>query len=445
MGPVTRWVDDHVFIRILRSQLGEYNRLRRQWKDALERCQTNSRVWFNGGELADGNAFELFEGCEFPLQDLSSSSPRPSGDGEYTYTLADVFGLSSRLNIPWEPTKVAPFARSNTYFGFVWDVQEKTAALPREKADKYLGAIAEWNEKPRHQLEEVRRLYGKLLHASLVVPSGRARLVGLERALGLAYRRPFLPLHPPRSVPDELEWWTRRLRQPVIKRSVIIPDSLTDISAFSDASTGAGIGIVIGDRWRAWRLLPGWRTRNGQRDIGWAEAVGFLLLVLAATKLVPAGTPLRVWGDNEGVVKAWRNRRSRNSATNRVFQLALDHLEDQGFDDRIFPAYVPTDKNPADGPSRGVFPPAQLLLPPVDVPSLLTPYIIDALAPRSPEEVALHLHGETSTSTCGVEQGHCESEDEFWPSAEDDMAALADAVTGDGGDDTGVRPDRSTP
>ena len=337
-----------------------------------------------------------------------------------------------------EPSKVAPFARSNTYFGFVWDVQEKTAALPRTKADKYLEAIAEWNEKPKHGVDEVRRLYGKLLHASLVVPSGRARLVGLERALGLACARPFLPLRPPRSVPGELEWWTERLQRPVIKRSVVIPDALTDVGAFSDASTGTGIGIIVGSRWRAWRLLPGWRMRDGQRDIGWAEAVGFLLLILTVTKLVPAGTPLRFWGDNDGVVRAWRNRRSRNAATNRVFQLALDHLEEHGFGGCAFPAYVPTDKNPADGPSRGIFPPSHLLLPPVDLPPSLAPYIIDALQPRSPEEVTPLHKGEACAATSGSQQWSGESEDGFWPSVEDDMAALADAVTGDGRDEVDV-------
>ncbi|KAJ3494034.1 hypothetical protein NMY22_g20129 [Coprinellus aureogranulatus] len=368
MGPVTRWVDDHIFIRILRRYLAEYNKHRGEWRAMVEdrgRHQTNSRIWYGGGELADGETFELFEGCEFPLRDLSSASPRSVEDADYAYALSDVFDLSARLGVPWEPTKVVPFSKSATYFGFVWDVQEKTAALPREKADKYLAAIEEWNREPKHRLEEVRRLYGKLLHASLVLPSGRARLVGLERALGLAFNRPFFPLRPPKQVRGELEWWATCLQGPTLKRSVVIPDALLDIGAFSDASTGTGIGIVVGDRWRAWRLLPGWRTRGGQRDIGWAEAVGFLFLILTVTKLVPAGTPLRLWGDNEGVVKAWRNRRSRNAATNGVFKLALDHLEEHGFDGCVYARLCPNGAEPCRRPLLEVSTPStQLLLPP---------------------------------------------------------------------------------
>lgn len=54
------------------------------------------------------------------------------------------------------------------------------------------------------------------------------------------------------------------------------PATVTDSNAFSNASSGVGISIVISSQWRVWHLIPGWNVED--RDIGWAEAVGFELL-----------------------------------------------------------------------------------------------------------------------------------------------------------------------
>ena len=90
------------------------------------------------------------------------------------------------------------------------------------------------------------------------------------------------------------------------------PLSVVTLDAFCDASSGSGVAVVVGDRWRAWRLLPGWQA-NG-RDIGWAEAVGFELL--ARTVLTLPGRPAAfcLQCDNQGVVEAWRKGFSRNAA-----------------------------------------------------------------------------------------------------------------------------------
>ncbi|KAJ3539580.1 hypothetical protein NMY22_g4671 [Coprinellus aureogranulatus] len=152
------------------------------------------------------------------------------------------------------------------------------------------------------------------------------------------------------------------------------------------------------------------------------------------TKLVPAGTPLRLWGDNEGVIKAWRNCWSRNATTNGVFQLALDFLEENGFDGCVYTSYVQTKQNPADSPSRHIYPSTQLLLPPVSVPPDLSPYLVNTTSATAgsfayEDPPSTHADG-------GGEQ--CEGEDGLWPSSEDDMAALTDTVAGDGGDDIDV-------
>ena len=74
-----------------------------------------------------------------------------------------------------------------------------------------------------------------------------------------------------------------------------------DCDAYSDASSGFGISITIGDKWHVWRLLPGWKSDGC--DIGWAEAIGFELLTLFVLSSSSDSTHFKVYGDNKGVVE----------------------------------------------------------------------------------------------------------------------------------------------
>src|SRR5882757_6862830 len=106
------------------------------------------------------------------------------------------------------------------------------------------------------------KLYGKLLHACAVVPAGRAYLTSLEKFMAIFGNHPFMPHSPPCSTRDDLFWWKQTLSRSHISRSIPGPKIILDIAAYSDASSETGIGITIGDRWRAWRLLPGWKENR---------------------------------------------------------------------------------------------------------------------------------------------------------------------------------------
>jgi len=139
--------------------------------------------------------------------------------------------------------------------------------------------IKEWQQKRQHPLIEIQKLFRKLLHVSSVVPAGRAYLTSLERMLA-SYTRgenPLCPHTPPADTNDDLRWWKETLTTPDLSRPIPGPSPVVNPFAFSDASSGVGIGIIIGTHWRAWRLLPGWKAQG--RDIGWAEAIRFELLV----------------------------------------------------------------------------------------------------------------------------------------------------------------------
>ncbi|OBZ77375.1 hypothetical protein A0H81_02563 [Grifola frondosa] len=395
MGPVTKWVDDHTFIRILIAFIEEYNRRREGWHRRIAtaggRHHNGGRIWYGGEILPDGRTEEFDEDMFFPIRDLSNNSPRPEKDANFSYNLQDVDEMSARLGIPWQREKDADFAEEFTYTGFVWNIRSQTVALSLAKKDKYLNAIREWQKSRTHTLREVQQLYGKLLHASLVMPAGRAYLTSLEAMLTIFGDRPFMPRTPPTMTPDDLQWWLETLSNPTVARRIPGPIDVIDLSAYSDASSEVGIGIFIRGWWRAWRLLPGWK-RDG-RDIGWAEAVGFELLIRTIIQVGIAEPHFKVYGNNIGVVEGWWNGRSRNVQVNKVFRHVHAIMADA--DAVVHSRYVASASNPADGPSRGVFPSTDFLLPAIAIPAALIPLIVSFDAPLSDAESSLRQAGKS--------------------------------------------------
>lgn len=397
LGPLAKWVDDHLFFRILREFMEEYNRLRKEVHVALA----------TGGSRQS-------EDCRFQLRDLSQSSPRAIIDEKFTFAFADIDRVSQPLGIPWEPSKDTAFAYEALFLGLLWGLPKLSVELSPAKKGKYLAAIEEWRSQKTHVLLDVQKLYGKLLHASLVVRMGRAYLTSLETMLGICHSCPFVPHHSVRHLNDDLNWWSLKLTESFVGKTISQPRTLVDIRAFSDASSTVGIAIVINGYWRAWTLRPGWQTLNGQRDIGWAEGVGFDLLTLAildARREQPFNH-FRVFCDNQGIVNGWRNGRSRNWATNLVFRRIYDRLECISPNVSFHLCYVPSADNPADGPSRGVFPPRHLLLPPLVLPGDLSTFLIDAdLSPRRPNTTVNRV---SLNREAGVDELVDEADDGEW-------------------------------
>ena len=118
--------------------------------------------------------------------------------------------------------------------------------LPDEKKAKYLAAIEEWKAKRMHNLLETQKLYGKLSHAALVIPAGRAHLTNLEAMLTSFNGNPFLPHTPPQGNQDDLAWWQSRLWRASISIPIPSPCPLIEHRAFSDASSGFSVAITVG-------------------------------------------------------------------------------------------------------------------------------------------------------------------------------------------------------
>jgi hypothetical protein len=271
IGPLDKWVDDHLFIRIKCIFLAQYNKWRKNWNLTFARSgmrQTGGRIWFGEQCLETGKLEEANENRSKPIKDLSNDSPRSEHDKSFTYNARDIDVLSEKLGVIWEPLKDQPFAPSTTYTGFDWNVQVKTVQLSESKVNKYLAAIHKWRKRHAHVLQDVQELYGKLLHACEALPRGRTYLTSLEAMLSLCGEKPFLPHRAGEKVADDLNWWSDILQTGGVAQGIYPALKLKNPFAFSDTSSGIGIGIVVGEHWRAWRLIPGWKTLNGKRDIG---------------------------------------------------------------------------------------------------------------------------------------------------------------------------------
>jgi hypothetical protein len=180
------------------------------------------------------------------LKDLSQSSYCPTDDLAHVHNLQDIDCISNMLGIPWECLKDIPFLSSIPFIGFVWDIDKKIVTLHKEKQNKYLNTIKTWQSLQTHMLEDVQKLFGKLLHTCLILPHGWAYLTGLEAMLGIFKDMPSKPHHPPHGTQADLAWWYHifSLSTP-ISQEIPPPVDPIDVQAFSDTSSSISIGIVI--------------------------------------------------------------------------------------------------------------------------------------------------------------------------------------------------------
>jgi len=173
IGPLEKWVDDHIFFRIHKTHLACYNSLRTSWNHTFATQginQTGSRLWYGGISPITGQLEELSEDSSHALRDLSGNLPRSSHDFLFSSSMHDIDALSAELGILWALEKDQPFQPTMTYIGFLWDLDRRTVSLSPAKVDKYLTAIHKWRKRRTHTLQDVQELYGKLLHASSAIP-----------------------------------------------------------------------------------------------------------------------------------------------------------------------------------------------------------------------------------------------------------------------------------
>ena len=136
IGPLDKWVDDHIFLWIRHTFIADYNIIRANCAKCIPKFssmkQSGSRLWFAGANTLDGLMEEFNENCSFPIQDLSCQSDCSQHDALFLYSLCDIDHASELLGIPWEASEDQLFAPMTIYIGFTWDLDSHTFSCTRQ-------------------------------------------------------------------------------------------------------------------------------------------------------------------------------------------------------------------------------------------------------------------------------------------------------------------------
>ena len=256
MGPLAKWVDDHIFFRIPRMQLPSYNEQRANWQREIQEGggyrQEGGQLWYGGKSSHNGQAEEFNEDCSTSLHDLSRVSPRSPMDREFTYSDADIDWLSVQLGVKWQNSKSILFREEVPYLGFRWNLRTQKVHLPDTKKRSTWQPLTS-GEKiahttlSRHKNSTENYCTPLWLSQRDALTSPTWRQCSPPSITVFSARIP-----PPQGTPDDLAWWQRQLRCADIFIPIPRPHPLVEHGAFSDASSGVGVAITVGPQWRAW-------------------------------------------------------------------------------------------------------------------------------------------------------------------------------------------------
>src|SRR5271156_433391 len=97
IGPISKWVDDHIFFHVPVEHHASYNISRRRWHATImqngDRHQTGSHFWYWGEDMPDDSPAEFDENAAHPIQDFSHLPGRSPFDSLFTYCDTDIDGI----------------------------------------------------------------------------------------------------------------------------------------------------------------------------------------------------------------------------------------------------------------------------------------------------------------------------------------------------------------
>jgi hypothetical protein len=310
-GPVVKWVDNNLFIRIPWEHLGWYNMWRAAARNRIALFgsvhQRNACLWWSE-EFADD--------MEVLLTDHAKDSLQAKHNTQFTYTHPDVEVVTALVGVLYQPLKKHEFALYILFAGFQWGLQTYNVMLLDAKQEKYCVEIDSLLVELAHlkncvDAKALASVCGKLEHSLIVLQHGRAFLPALYLCLA-SFPNNHCCLYAQHTISsgtcNNLHWWQQQLSGPITPQALPVATVITNVHAYSDASGAVGISIWIRGQWCAWSLCRGWKS--GRRNIGWAKAVGFELLVHALVSLGCLKQHIWIWGNNSRVVQGWWKGRS---------------------------------------------------------------------------------------------------------------------------------------
>lgn len=204
----------------------------------------------------------------------------------------------------------------------------------------------------KFSFNDVEILVGRLNHVTLILPQMRCCLTSLYRWLKSWVHRFATQKLPPDARKDLIEWkWILSFFEST--RLIKFSDPV-DIGWMGDASTGYGVGVMLGRKeWFQVKLNPDWElSGKTKRGIAWLETVAIRLGLwhIVSTRNYD-GKTIIVWTDNTTSENAIRNRKSRDIEVNEEWKKIQRILIDSQMD--LVAKRVVSKENFADDISRG--------------------------------------------------------------------------------------------
>jgi hypothetical protein len=191
-----------------------------------------------------------------------ASSFAPDGSTVYSYSfdLDTILHITRPLGIPWHDVSEQGhnFAYHTEYSGFTWDLPNKWVSLSNKKRLKYLNKVVDFLNSSTVTEKEVTSIHGTLQHITFVYSNGCAYLPALSHII-THFPNKWARHHTSPAVCKDMLWWKETLPLHSVSHS-LLPHLQASYDIWVDASTLWGIGILIDQRWMAWKLTDGWNT-----------------------------------------------------------------------------------------------------------------------------------------------------------------------------------------
>ena len=215
------------------------------------------------------------------LDDFAGASPPEFGPGP-SPSKADfsrILELCKVLGIPLASDKTEFPSTLMIFLGFLIDTVNLTVSLPEEKRLSYLESIAKVMGKRSILCSELESLIGKLMHATEVIPIGRAFFRSLydkvERRPKHIRSKTWISLGADERL--NLRWWQDLLRSwnGISLMRFVDWRPVFDLELASDAALTDGYGIVVGNEW-----IAGKWPEDAPKNIAILEAIPLVLVSL---------------------------------------------------------------------------------------------------------------------------------------------------------------------
>ena len=232
------------------------------------------------------------------------------------------------------------------------------------------GLIHSMKAKFKSKQRTTASVHGSLQHITIVYPHSHHHLPSLS-LFESKFPNYFIIHHIPRACLNNLLWWSHVLAKPNPSHTLVILPEI-DLDVWVDASSPWGIGILVNNKWAAWKLINGWDSAS--RDISWAEAIAIKMAVMWLSSNRFQNCAIKIKCDNSSVINSFWKGRSHNFERNQSLihitaLLAASNL-------MINLCYIPSVLHKANSLSRGVAGANGLcLVPHVPVPEPLCAFL----------------------------------------------------------------------